>query len=184
MVADVTRCPGADTCQIAITRSRGLAQAVGEIFTNGGAPFVTDPVLKNLTIKISGCPNSCGQHHIADLGFHGASSELNGHMVPHYQVLVGGRTAEGVAQFGYRLGMIPSKRVPEAIKKLLDLYKTEKQGTEQFRAWVERLGVERLKKELDPFRTLPEFSEKPEMYEDLGATGAFKLEVGKGECAA
>ncbi len=183
-VADVTRCPGADTCQIAITRSRGLAQAVGDIFTNGGAPFVTDPVLKNLTIKISGCPNSCGQHHIADLGFHGASSELNGHMVPHYQVLVGGRTAEGVAQFGYRLGMIPAKRVSEAIKKLLDLYKTEKQGTEQFRAWVERLGVERLKKEMDPFRVLPAFSEKPELYEDLGATGVFKLEVGKGECAA
>ena len=183
LLADVTRCPGADTCNIAITHSRGLAASFGEIFSNGGRALVDDQTLKNLSIKISGCQNSCGQHHIADIGFQGAASELNGHTVPHYIILVGGRTEEGVAQFGHRLGMVPAKRVPEAARKLLELYRAERQGQEIFRNWVERVGPDRLKKEIEPFRTLPPFSEKPEMYEDLGAFGEFKLEVGKGECA-
>ncbi len=185
LLSDVTRCPGADTCQIAITHSRGLAASFGEIFSSeGGRALAEDEGLKNLQIKISGCPNSCGQHHIADIGFHGASSEINGHQVPTYMVMVGGLTTEGVAQFGHRLGMVPAKRVPEASRKLLELYRAERQGKEGFRQWVERAGPERLKKELDPFRTLPPFEQAKEMYEDLGEIGVFKLEVGKGECAA
>ena len=184
LLADVTRCPGADTCQIAITHSRGLAASFGDIFSNGGRELVDDEALKNLSIKISGCHNSCGQHHIADIGFQGASSELNGHTVPHYMIQVGGWTSEGVAQFGHRLGMVPAKRVPEAAKKLLELYRAQRQGKESFRQWVERAGGEALKKELDPFRTLPPFEQAKEMYEDLGDFGQFKLEVGKGECAA
>lgn len=185
LLSDVTRCPGADTCQIAITHSRGLATSFGDIFSNGGRALAEDETLKGLQIKISGCPNSCGQHHIADIGFHGSSSELNGHTVPHYIIMVGGRTAEGVAQFGYRLGMVPAKRVPEATKKLLELFRAERQGQQEtVRQWVERTGVERLKKEMDAFRTLPPFEQAKEMYEDLGSLGEFKLEVGKGECAA
>jgi sulfite reductase beta subunit-like hemoprotein len=183
LLADVTRCPGADTCQIAITHSRGLAASFGEIFSNGGRELVDDEALKNLSIKISGCYNSCGQHHIADIGFQGAASELNGHTVPHYMIQVGGWTSEGVAQFGHRLGMVPAKRVPEAARRLLELYRAERQGKEGFRQWVERVRPDRLKKEMDPFRTLPPFEQAREMYEDLGAQGEFKLEVGKGECA-
>ncbi|MBI3615130.1 MAG: nitrite/sulfite reductase [Candidatus Omnitrophica bacterium] len=182
-LADITRCPGADTCQIAITHSRGLAVSIGEIFSNGSKALLDDVAMKDLTIKISGCPNSCGQHHIADIGFHGAASQINGHAVPHYIVMVGGRTAEGVAEFGLRLGMVPAKRVPEATKKLLTLYRDEHHSGEAFRQWVHRVGVDRLKTELDPIRTLPAFEQSPEMYEDLGAIGEFKLEVGKGECA-
>ena len=182
-LADITRCPGADTCQIAITHSRGLATSLGEIFSNGGKVFLDDDALKYLTIKISGCPNSCGQHHIADIGFHGAASELNGHTVPHYHVMVGGRTEEGVAEFGLRLGMVPAKRVPEASKKLLTLFRDERQPKETFREWVNRVGAPRLKQEMDPFRTLPPFEQAREMYEDLGDFGEFKLDVGKGECA-
>jgi len=183
-LADITRCPGADTCQIAITHSRGLAHVIGEIFNNGGKPFLDDEALKELSIKISGCPNSCGQHHIADIGFHGASSELNGHTVPHYMVLVGGGTESGQARFGIRLGMVPAKRVQEAVQRLLTLYRDERQPHETFRQWVDRVGPDRLKKEMDPFRSLPPFSERPDLYEDLGAQGEFKLEIGKGECAA
>ncbi|MBI1952693.1 MAG: nitrite/sulfite reductase [Candidatus Omnitrophica bacterium] len=182
-LADITRCPGADTCQIAITHSRGLAITFGELFNNGGRPLLDDEALKDLTIKISGCPNSCGQHHIADIGFHGAASELNGHSVPHYQVMVGGRTGEGTAEFGQRLGMVPAKRVPDAARRLLTLFRDERQPNEKFRDWTQRVGAERLKKEMDPFRNLPPFSERPDLYEDLGAVGEFKLEVGKGECA-
>lgn len=183
-LADITRCPGADTCQLAITHSRGLAGTLSEIFSNGGKEFLEDEAMKNLTLKISGCPNSCGQHHIADLGFHGAATQINGHTVPAYVVMVGGRTEEGVAEFGQRLGMVPAKRIQEAAKHLLTLYQHEHQGKETFRAWVNRVGVERLKKEIDPFRTLPPFEKEKEMYEDLGSVGEFKVEVGKGECAA
>ncbi len=182
-LADVTRCPGADTCQIAITHSRGLANEFFGIFNNGGRPLLDDEALKHLSIKISGCPNSCGQHHIADIGFHGAASQVNGHTVPHYQMMVGGYTAPGVAEFGQRLGMIPAKRVPEATKKLLTLYRDERQGSETFRQWTTRVGVERLKKEVEPFKVLPKFEESRELYEDLGSVGEFKVEVGKGECA-
>ncbi|MCM8794386.1 MAG: nitrite/sulfite reductase [Candidatus Omnitrophica bacterium] len=183
-LADITRCPGADTCQLAITHSRGLATEVGNIFANGGRPFLDDAALKDLTIKISGCPNSCAQHHIADIGFQGGSTQINGHTVPTYIVLVGGRTEEGKAEFGQRLGMVPAKRASEAAKRLLTLYRDERQGKETFRQWTERAGAERLKQELDPFRTLPPFEEAREMYEDLGAIGEFKVEVGKGECAS
>src|SRR3989338_2862406 len=94
-ITDITRCPGADTCQIAITHSKGLAFEMGKLFTNG---LGSDPVLKDITIKISGCTNSCGQHHIANIGFHGASKVVDGKAVPHYQLLIGGHTdLNGVA---------------------------------------------------------------------------------------
>jgi len=98
-------------------------------------------------------------------------------------IQVGGWTSEGVAQFGHRLGMVPAKRVPEAARRLLELYRTERQGKEGFRQWVERVRPDRLKNEMNPFRTLPPFEQAREMYEDLGAQGALTLEVGTGECA-
>ena len=182
-LADITRCPGSDTCKLAITHSRGLASSLADVLGNGGKDLLDHEALKNLTIKISGCPNSCGQHHIADLGFHGASTQINGHAVPTYMVMVGGRTKEGLAEFGQRLGMVPAKRMQEATRKLLTLYRDGREKEETFRAWVNRVGVVQLKKELDPFRTLPTFEQDREMYEDLGSVGEFKVEVGEGECA-
>ena len=184
-LVDVTRCPGADTCQIAITRSRGLAAAVDAMFNNGARPLLSSETLKHLQIKISGCPNSCGQHHIADLGFSGTAKSLNGRTVPHYRVYVGGGTIEGQATFGTAIGQTPAKRTPEAIQHFLTLYRDERQGQESFRQWAERVGTPRLQKELEPFTTLPPFEQDPKMYEDLGAEGVeFKVELGKGECAS
>ena len=184
-LADMTRCPGADTCNLAITHSRGLADSLMSLFDDKeGQALLEDKSLKNLSIKISGCTNSCGHHHIADLGFHGAATRINGHTVPTYMVMVGGRTAEGIAEFGQRLGMVPAKRLKEAIKKLLELYRDQCQGEEIFRDWVNRVGPDQLKKEMEAFKDLPSFEEAPEMYEDLGSIGEFKVEVGKGECAA
>ena len=184
-LVDVTRCPGADTCQIAITRSKGLAAAMDGFFNNGGRPLLSSETLKHLQIKISGCPNSCGQHHIADLGFSGTAKTLNGRMVPHYRVYVGGGTVEGRATFGISIGQTPATRTPEAAKHLLSLYRDERQGQESFRQWAERVGTERLTKELEPFTTLPPYEQNPKAYEDLGAEGVeFKVSLGKGECAS
>ncbi len=191
-VTDITRCPGADTCQIAITHSKGLAYEMGKIFSaeggpaSGGEGYGSDPTFRQVTIKISGCTNSCGQHHIANIGFHGASKNVDGRPVPHYQLMIGGFTApDGKAVFGKRIAQIPAKRCPDATKAVLDAFKKEKGASESFLDWQERAGAARLKEIVAPFVTIPAFDQDPKMYEDLGDPGKpFKLEMGKGECAA
>ena len=182
-VADITRCPGADTCQIAITHSKGLAFEMGKIFQNG---LSHDAAIQDVTIKISGCTNSCGQHHIANIGFHGASKNVDGRPVPHYQLMIGGYTAaDGVAVFGKRIAQIPARRCPEATKAVLEAYKKEKGASENFLEWSNRVGAQHLKGVVAPFVTVPAFDQDPIAYEDLGDPGKpFKLEMGKGECAA
>ena len=182
-IADITRCPGADTCQIAITHSKGLAHEMGKLFENG---LAKDTALQDITIKISGCTNSCGQHHIANIGFHGASKNVDGKAVPHYQLMLGGYTdTKGVAVFGKRIAMIPARRTPEATRAILEAFKAEKGGHETFLQWAERVGAQHLKEIVAPFLAIPAFDQNPLMYEDLGDPGRlFKLEIGKGECAA
>lgn len=182
-IRDITRCPGADTCQIAITHSKGLAFEMGKVFDNG---LGSDETFKKITIKISGCTNSCGQHHIANIGFHGASKVVDGRAVPHYQLMVGGTTdVNGVAVFGKRIAQIPAKRTPEATRALLEAFKKEKGGHEDFLQWAGRVGAPRLKEIVAPFTTIPSYDDDPLMYEDLGDPGKpFKVEMGKGECAA
>ena len=182
-ITDITRCPGADTCQIAITHSKGLAFEMGKLFTDG---LGSDPALKHVTIKISGCTNSCGQHHIANIGFHGASKNVDGRQVPHYQLMIGGFTApDGQATFGKRVAMIPAMRTPDATRAILETYKAEKGKEESFLDWSGRVGMQALKDLVAPFTTIEPFDKNPKLYEDLGDSGKpFKVEMGKGECAA
>ena len=170
-LADITRCPGADTCQLAITHSRGLAEALRELFANGSTQ---DPALQDLTIKISGCPNSCGQHQIADIGFTGTSKTIDGHAVAHYRLLVGGGTAAGRATFGVPVTMVPAKRIPAVVEKLLLTYRAARGEDETFHDFVERVGLPHLKQLLDEFTTLPPHSARPEWYGDFGVTGEFQ----------
>jgi len=182
-ITDITRCPGADTCQIAITHSKGLAFEMAKIFETA---YGTDPTFRDITLKISGCTNSCGQHHIANIGFHGASKSVDGKAVPHYQLMIGGYTAaDGKIAFGKRIAQIPARRTPEATKAVLDAFKKEKGATETFLQWAERVGAPRLKQIVEPFVTIPAYDKEPLMYEDLGDPGKpFQLIMGKGECAA
>lgn len=180
-LSDVTRCPGADTCQIAVTKSRGLAGAILDLFQDG---LAQDTNLDDLHIKISGCTNSCGQHHIGNIGFFGTYRKVNGKEVPHYQLLLGGDIKEGSAKFGTPITALPAKRAPEAVKHLVQLYKKERQQSERFVETMERLGRTRLKEEVEQFRSLPPFEQKPEMYYEWGEFKEFKAEIGQGECAA
>ena len=186
-ITDITRCPGADTCQIAITHSRGLAFEMEKLFSiDGESGIGADPIFKNITIKISGCTNSCGHHHIANIGFHGASKNVDSRAVPHYQMLIGGFTdGNGAAVFGKRIAQIPARRAPDATRAVLEAFKKGRGVEETFIQWAERMGPAALKEIVDPFTSIPSFAEDPKMYEDLGAAGKpFKLEMGKGECAA
>ncbi len=186
-VADITRCPGADTCNLAITHSKGLAINLTEdVFANG---FAHDPELAHITINISGCINSCGQHHVGNIGFFGASRNIDGKQMPHYQMMLGGRTGINTedVKFGEKLAFIPARRIGEAVKAVLTRYKADKKAGELFPHWVDRTGAVALRDLLQPF-TDPEPLRKDTatMYEDLGdvAGTQFKVAVGKGECAA
>ena len=180
-MSDITRCPGADTCQIAVTKSRELAIALGGLFTNG---LSADVDLEGIHIKISGCTNSCGQHHIGSLGFYGTYRKIGDRPVPHYMMLAGGSTKEGEARFGQVIAALPARRVPEAVKRVIGAYKAERQGTELFETWFDRVGKARVKELVQEFTTLPPYAENPTLYFDWGETADFKPDIGVGECAA
>ncbi len=181
-LADVTRCPGADTCQLALTHSRGLAEALGEVL----ARDLTDSSeIQNPSIKISGCMNSCGQHHIADIGFYGASTEIDGHPLPQYIVLVGGQPEGERVRFARPVARVPARRAPEVVRRLLAFYQAERKPDESFVAFVDRLGMKPIKRALEDLASVPPFEEAPELYRDLGADEeTFRVELGPGECSA
>ncbi|OGX40276.1 MAG: hypothetical protein A3C53_06930 [Omnitrophica WOR_2 bacterium RIFCSPHIGHO2_02_FULL_68_15] len=179
-LVDVTRCPGADSCLAAITRPRGLAEAIERLCHDGLAASADAP----LSIKVSGCPNSCGHHHIADLGFFGAAAKVGDRYVPCYQMLLGGRTAEGEARFGRRLLKMPAQRAPEAVRQVVAWYESAKQPGETFAATLERLGPGALERRLIPLAEIAAGAPDPTLFCDLGSETPFQLAAGQGECAA
>ncbi len=179
-LADVTACPGTDSCKLGIASSRGLAAVLHDKFNNGMSGIAQRDDLK---IKISGCFNSCGQHHIADIGFFGSVQRKGAHSAPVFQVLLGGTTQNNAASYGLAVGKVPSKNVPQVVTKLTNLYSSEKKGNESFQDVVERLGKARLKEELDEFAALPAFEDAPEFYQDNRQPWEYTKLVGVGECA-
>ena len=151
------------------------------LFRNG---LSADADMEGIHVKISGCTNSCGQHHIGTLGFYGTYRKVGDHQVPHYQLLVGGSTAEGQARFGVPVTAIPARRVPEAMKKIIAVYKAEKNQSETFDAFLQRVGRTRIKEVIQEFTQLPPFEQDPSLYYDWGDTSEFKAEIGVGECAS
>ncbi len=117
-IVDVSACPGTDTCKLGIASSRGLAAEIRNRLTE--KMFVLDDAVRKLHIKISGCFNSCGQHHIADLGFYGTSRTLGNRKVPHFQVVLGGKWQENAGAYGLAIGTVPSKRIPAVIDVLTE----------------------------------------------------------------
>ena len=180
---DVTSCPGAETCQLGIAASRGLSRAVEEHLK---ARKLSGPDIEHLHVKISGCPNSCGQHHVADIGFFGGARKVNDRLAPHFQLMLGGLTAEGKAQFGLSVMKLPARRIPEAVVQILECYRKDRQSPQEaFQACVARLGVAYWKQALAPFETLPPYEQSPDSYRDWGAETEFSLGgMGPGECAA
>jgi sulfite reductase beta subunit-like hemoprotein len=180
---DVTSCPGAETCQLGISASRGLSRAMEAEFKKRK---LEGPDIENIRIKISGCPNSCGQHHIADIGFFGGARKVGEHLAPHFQLMLGGLTEEGKAEFGKNILKLPAKRIPEAVVRMLERYRTDRAaGTEPFRAFALRVGAGYWKSALAEFEQLPPYEQSPDAYRDWGAETEFSLGgMGPGECAA
>ena len=115
-IVDIAACPGTDTCKLGIASSRGLAGELRMRLLEKGLEI--DEAIGGLHIKISGCFNSCGQHHVADIGFYGVSRNKNGYTVPHFQVLLGGQWEENAGAYGLAIGAVPSKRIPAAVERI------------------------------------------------------------------
>jgi len=190
-LVDVTSCPGADTCQLGITSSRGMARALTARLEREVARIAD---LSGVRIKISGCPNSCGQHHIAPIGLYGGAKTIDGRQTPTYQLMLGGALGDVDAEkaFAEPFLKIPASNVPEAVARLVEIYDENRQPGETFNAFVERYGRDLLKAELAPLAELPPFAQAPEKYRDAataleevgGHRAEFAVKTGKGECAS
>lgn len=181
-IVDVTSCPGTDTCKLGIASSRGLA---GELSRRLAEKSHTlDKAVQGLRIKISGCFNSCGQHHVADLGFYGVSRHSGNYTVPHFQVVLGGQWSENAASYGLAIGAVPAKRIPETVDRITGRYVTEREKGETFQAFIKRIGKVEVKKMLNDLTPIPSHDEDPSFYTDWGDTREFTIgDMGVGECA-
>ncbi|NKB66854.1 MAG: nitrite/sulfite reductase [Candidatus Latescibacteria bacterium] len=181
-IVDVTACPGTDTCKLGISSSRGLAAELRTRLAAQSMQF--DQSIKDLRIKISGCFNSCGQHHVADLGFYGISRKAGDYNVPHFQVVLGGQWSENAGSFGLPMGAVPSKQVPAVVERLTSNYIAEREKDESFQAYIRRLGKRDVKAMLDDLTKIPDHDEDASFYTDWGDTREFTTgDMGKGECA-
>jgi len=182
-VVDVTTCPGSDTCRLGIASAKGLGSAISESFNNGLAEY--RELARSLKIKISGCPNGCAQHTIANIGFHAAALSQDGRIVPAHLLSLGGEIAPGSAQIAHLIGKFPARNCAKVIETLLSSYNKDRFAAEDFNEFVARTGEEKLKELLEPFRSVPSFEEDPSSYQDYGHENEpFAVRAGiKGECA-
>ncbi|OGW28317.1 MAG: sulfite reductase, partial [Nitrospinae bacterium RIFCSPLOWO2_12_FULL_47_7] len=178
---DITSCPGSETCNLGITASRGLARHLSEEMEKN---HTASPELDGISIKISGCPNSCAQHHIASIGFHGAAKKVNGILTPFYELMLGGNISEAGAMFGTTVTKLPAKNIPAAVKRLTENYQQEKMAGESFVDFFARKGKMHFAALLDDLKYLPDIEKSPHSYTDFGSDKKFSLEDrGQGECA-
>jgi sulfite reductase beta subunit-like hemoprotein len=181
-VTDVVSCPGTDSCKLGITSSMGLNAAVEERLEQ---MQITDPLTKQIHIKMSGCPNGCSQHHIANIGFYGASIKVGGHTIPAYVAHLGGQYQGGQVAMGERLKVrLPAKRVPEAVERWIRHYEAERNDGESFNEVVARVGKQSFEDVVKDLAMPMEFSlENMNHFIDWKGKGPFEVIRGEGECA-
>jgi sulfite reductase beta subunit-like hemoprotein len=181
-ISDVVSCPGTDSCKLGITSSMGLNQAVKDRIVQMD---IDDPLTRQIHVKMSGCPNGCGQHHIADIGFYGASIKVGEHTIPAYIPHVGGMYQGGEVRYGRRLkARLPAKRVPEAVERWVRYYESDREDGEAFHAFVDRVGTPEFEARVKDL-TLPiEFGlETMNFFIDWTKNSPFEVQRGEGECA-
>jgi len=177
-IEDVVTCPGAFSCNLALTKTMNLGEALSEAVH----PY-RETAARNLSIHASGCPNSCGQHWTGDIGFYGNARKIEGKEVPYYQMLLGGGyDEEGMMRFGMAVQSIPAKLAPVAVRRVLDHYLANRVEGESFRGYVMRHKIETFRAMTSDL-TKPD-AVAPEMFRDWGDDVEFSLKLGRGECAA
>lgn len=177
-IEDIITCPGAYSCNLALTKSMNLGEALGEVVRSE-----SDPRIRKLSIKISGCPNACGQHWIGDIGFYGNARKIEGKEVPYYQMMLGGGAdADGIIRFGLAVQSLPARLAPTAVQRVLNHFKNDAHESETFRDYVVRNKIEFFRSILADLAKPA--SLEPEAYKDWGDQEAYSLQLGRGECAS
>ena len=181
-ITDVVSCPGTDSCKLGITSSMGLNQAVKDRVVQ---MEIDDELTRRIHIKMSGCPNGCGQHHIANIGFYGASIKVGEHTVPAYIPHIGGAYEGGEVRYGQRLkARLPAKRVPEAVERWVRFYESERTSGEEFNAFVERVGAAEFEARVKDLTMPIEFNlDNMNFFVDWTKNAPFEVVRGEGECA-
>ncbi len=181
-IVDVTACPGTDTCKLGIANARGLAATLNEELVMKN--LLLDEAVGNLHIKVSGCFNSCGQHHIADIGFWGVSRKVGNHTVPHFQTVLGGQWTENAKSYGLAIGAIPSKNIPKVVERLVSHYSEHRDKGESYQDYIRRLGKGKVRQLLEDLMAVPEHDVDPSYYSDWRDPREFSIgDLGVGECA-
>ncbi|MEZ5170146.1 MAG: nitrite/sulfite reductase [Acidimicrobiia bacterium] len=179
LARDVVSCPGADTCNLAVTQSRGLADDIGTALDDAGLADVG-----GVRINISGCTNSCGQHHISDIGFFGLEKRAHGRSAPGYQMLLGGHLGDTEVEFGKRAAKLPAKSASQAVVRIVGRYNEEREPGEAFPSWLQRSGGPGgVGETLSDLTEFPDPGENPDFYTDFHETGPYVAETGDSECA-
>jgi len=178
-IGDVTSCPGAMSCKLAVTQSRGLADLLSRHLEEH--PEVA-ALAETLAIKVSGCPNGCGQHYVAGIGFQGSVRKIAGRAVPQYHVFLGGKF-DG-SSFGRLAVKIPARRAPAALTRLLELYAAEKQSGQSPEDYFARVPLAQVQGLLTDLTEMPEAEATPDDFIDLGEKQSFQVVLQEGECAA
>jgi len=181
-ITDVVSCPGTDSCKLGITSSMGLNQAIQQRVESLN---IHDPLTQRINIKMSGCPNSCGQHHIANIGFHGAAMKVGENQLPAYHLFVGGAYQNGSLRMGTQLKVrMPAKRAPEAVERMVKLYERNRRDGEPFNDYFDRAGSEVFEQELADLTLPGEFSDDNQsMFIDWNRLELYQVQRGEGECA-
>jgi sulfite reductase beta subunit-like hemoprotein len=179
LARDVVACPGADTCNLAVTQSRGLAKAIGDALEDEGLAEVG-----GVRINISGCTNSCGQHHAVDIGFFGVERRAHDQAAPGYTMLLGGYVGQEQIHFGEKALRLPARTAPQAAVRVVRRFADERAPGETFRAWLDRVGgATAVAKDLSELDVFPTPDDGPDFYVDYGETGPYVKEIGESECA-
>jgi sulfite reductase (NADPH) hemoprotein beta-component len=176
-IANLTSCPGAEACRLAVTQSRGLGKALSDHLAERPDHVAA---AGDLEIKISGCPNGCGQHHVAGLGFQGSVRRIGGKAAPQYFVMVGGGVHRDGARFARLAAKIPARRVPESVDRLLGLFEAESASGETAREYFARVDLARVKALLADLEALAPGDATPEDFVDLGDQDEFETRTPEG----
>ncbi|HWX20246.1 MAG TPA: nitrite/sulfite reductase [Candidatus Binatia bacterium] len=181
VLRNLVACAGASTCRLGICLSRGLAKAITASLEASNLDLKK---LGDLKIQISGCPNSCGRHPVADIGLHGAARRVEGRLVPHYSVLLGGRVAEGLTRFGAGADTLPAKNVPAFLQDFLAAFLQSAEAPD-FHRFIDNGGRKTAEELAVRYRPVPALTADQSFYFDWDAQVPFSLEGrGPGECSA
>jgi len=180
LMADIVTCSGTDTCSLAITSS----QRMGDVLRDAVLEMdFDDPLVREIPIKVSGCPNGCGLHHLGAIGLQGASFKAGRTEIPCYDVFLGGGNYIGGGKYGARVARVPAKRIPRAVAKIIRTYQEERQGGESFLDYIDRVGPKYFDPLLNEFKEVGPISQEIDVYMDWGKEELFQVVRGEAECA-